>query len=80
MKATELREIDADGLRAKAAEIEDELFRLRIRKAMGQLEKPVRMEFLIEPVGLHKVEGKPFLNAQISAKIDEILGESSRMR
>lgn len=43
MKATELREIDADGLRAKVAEIEDELFRLRIRKAMGQLEKPVAL-------------------------------------
>jgi large subunit ribosomal protein L29 len=43
MKATELREIDADGLRAKAWEIEDELFRLRIRKAMGQLEKPVAL-------------------------------------
>lgn len=43
MKATELREIDADGLRARASEIEDELFRLRIRKAMGQLEKPVAL-------------------------------------
>jgi len=43
MKATELREIDAEGLRAKALEIEDELFRLRIRKAMGQLEKPVAL-------------------------------------
>ena len=43
MKAIELREIDADGLRAKAAEIEGELFRLRIRKAMGQLEKPVAL-------------------------------------
>jgi large subunit ribosomal protein L29 len=43
MKATELREIDADGLRAKVTEIEDELFRLRIRKAMGQLEKPVAL-------------------------------------
>lgn len=43
MKALELRELDADGLRVKAAEIEDELFRLRIRKAMGQLEKPVAL-------------------------------------
>lgn len=43
MKATELREIDADGLRAKAAEIEDELFRMRVKKAMGQLEKPVAL-------------------------------------
>jgi len=43
MKATELRELDADGLRVKVGEIEDELFRLRIRKAMGQLEKPVAL-------------------------------------
>ena len=40
MKATDLRELDADGLRTKVAEIEDEVFRLRIRKSMGQLEKP----------------------------------------
>jgi large subunit ribosomal protein L29 len=43
MKATELRELDADALRAKAAEIEDELFRMRVKKAMGQLEKPVAL-------------------------------------
>jgi large subunit ribosomal protein L29 len=43
MKATELRELDAEGLRAKAGEIEDELFRMRVKKAMGQLEKPVAM-------------------------------------
>jgi large subunit ribosomal protein L29 len=43
MKATELRELDADGLLAKAAEIEDELFRMRVKKAMGQLEKPVAL-------------------------------------
>ncbi len=40
MKATDLRELDADGLRTKVAELEDEVFRLRIRKSMGQLEKP----------------------------------------
>ena len=40
MKATDLRELDADGLRVKVAELEDEVFRLRIRKSMGQLEKP----------------------------------------
>ncbi len=40
MKATDLRDIDVDGLRAKVAELEDEVFRLRIRKSMGQLEKP----------------------------------------
>ena len=40
MKATDLRELDADGLRERVAELEDEVFRLRIRKSMGQLEKP----------------------------------------
>ena len=40
MKATDLRELDVDGLRARVAELEDEVFRLRIRKSMGQLEKP----------------------------------------
>jgi large subunit ribosomal protein L29 len=43
MKATELRELDAEGLRARAAEIEDELFRMRVKKAMGQLDKPVTL-------------------------------------
>ena len=43
MKAPELRELDADGLRARASEIEDELFRMRVKKAMGQLEKPVAL-------------------------------------
>jgi 2-oxoglutarate ferredoxin oxidoreductase subunit alpha len=40
---------------------------------MGQLEKIVRMEYLIEPVGLHKVQGKPFLSGEIAEKIDELL-------
>lgn len=43
MKATELRDLDADGLRAKAGELEDELFRMRVKKAMGQLDKPVAL-------------------------------------
>ena len=40
MKATDLRELDGDDLRTRVAELEDEVFRLRIRKSMGQLEKP----------------------------------------
>jgi large subunit ribosomal protein L29 len=40
MKATDLRELDPNGLRERVAELEDEVFRLRIRKSMGQLEKP----------------------------------------
>ncbi len=40
---------------------------------MGQLEKIIRMQFLIEPVGLHKVQGKPFRNAEIAERIDDLL-------
>jgi large subunit ribosomal protein L29 len=40
MKAIELRELDEDTLQAKAKELDDQLFRMRIQKSMGQLEAP----------------------------------------
>ncbi len=40
MKAIELRELDADSLQAKVKELDDQLFRMRIQKSMGQLEAP----------------------------------------
>lgn len=43
MKAAELRDLDVEALRAKAAEIDDQLFRMRIQKSLGQLEAPGRM-------------------------------------
>jgi large subunit ribosomal protein L29 len=43
MKAVELRDMDAEALRAKSDEIEDQLFRMRIQKSMGQLEAPGKM-------------------------------------
>jgi len=44
MKAAELRDLDVETLRAKTAEIDDQLFRMRIRKSMGQLEAPGKMK------------------------------------
>ena len=44
MKAMELRELDADSLQAKAKELDDQLFRMRIQKSMGQLEAPGKMK------------------------------------
>ena len=44
MKAAELRDMDADALRAKTQEIDDQLFRMRIQKSMGQLEAPGKMK------------------------------------
>jgi large subunit ribosomal protein L29 len=40
MKAIELRDLDDDALQAKARELDDQLFRMRIKKSMGQLEAP----------------------------------------
>jgi large subunit ribosomal protein L29 len=40
MKANELREMDADTLQSKVKELDDQLFRMRIQKSMGQLEAP----------------------------------------
>ena len=40
MKAAELRDMDVDALRARTQEIDDQLFRMRIQKSMGQLEAP----------------------------------------
>ena len=43
MKAAELRDMDAEALRARSQEIDDQLFRMRIQKSMGQLEAPGTM-------------------------------------
>ena len=43
MKAVELRDMDVEALRAKTQEIDDQLFRMRIQKSMGQLEAPGQM-------------------------------------
>jgi large subunit ribosomal protein L29 len=44
MKAVELRDLDVETLRAKTQEIDDQLFRMRIQKSMGQLEAPGKMK------------------------------------
>ncbi len=44
MKAVELRDMDVDGLRSKEHELDDQLFRMRIQKSMGQLEAPGKMK------------------------------------
>jgi large subunit ribosomal protein L29 len=40
MKAVELRDLDTEALRAREQELDDQLFRMRIQKSMGQLEAP----------------------------------------
>ena len=43
MKAAEIRDMDVEALRARTQEIDDQLFRMRIQKAMGQLESPEKI-------------------------------------
>ena len=43
MKVMAIRELTADELRARAKDLDDQLFRLRIQKSMGQLEAPAKV-------------------------------------
>jgi large subunit ribosomal protein L29 len=43
VKAAEIRELTVDDLRAREKELDDQLFRLRIQKSMGQLEAPAKV-------------------------------------
>jgi large subunit ribosomal protein L29 len=43
MKAAEIRDMGIDELRAQEKDLDDQLFRLRIQKSMGQLEAPLKV-------------------------------------
>jgi large subunit ribosomal protein L29 len=46
MKVEELRELDADALQTRSNELDDQMFRMRIQKSMGQLEAPGKVKNL----------------------------------
>ena len=43
MKVGEIRELSEDELRGREKDLDDQLFRLRIQKSMGQLEAPAKV-------------------------------------
>ena len=43
MTAAELRDLPADDLQAKVSELEDALFRMRMKLAVGQLERALTL-------------------------------------
>jgi large subunit ribosomal protein L29 len=43
MKAAEIRELSVNELQQKVQELDDQLFRLRIQKSMGQLESASKL-------------------------------------
>jgi large subunit ribosomal protein L29 len=46
MKYQELKDLTAEELRQKAAELSEELFKLRLRQASSQVENPMRIRQL----------------------------------
>ena len=46
MKVHEIRELNVDELNGKVKDLQDQVFRLRIQKAMGQLDTPSKMRTL----------------------------------
>ena len=45
IEVTELRELTVDDLQTRARDLEDQLFRMRIQKSLGQLDAPVKLRF-----------------------------------
>lgn len=45
-KPSELRDLSPDDLRQKEHELSDQLFRMRLQKAMGQLDVPTKIRTL----------------------------------
>ena len=46
MKVAEMRELSLDELHTREKDLDDQIFRLRIQKSMGQLEAPARVREL----------------------------------
>jgi large subunit ribosomal protein L29 len=42
-KIAELRDLSVEELRAKQKDLDDQLFRMRIQKSMGQLDAPLKV-------------------------------------
>ena len=40
---------------------------------LGQLYWVLRAKYLVDVIGLHKVQGKPFMQSEIEGKIEEVL-------
>jgi large subunit ribosomal protein L29 len=46
MKMAEIQDLSVDELQGRERELDDQLFRLRIQKSMGQLEAPAKVRDL----------------------------------
>ena len=58
MKAAEIRDLGIDELRAQEKDLDDQLFRLRIQKSMGQLEAPLKVRTMRRDLARLLPDGK----------------------
>ena len=45
MDVGDLRDLSVDDLQARAKELEDQLFRMRLQQSLGQLDAPLKLRF-----------------------------------
>ena len=45
MNVAELRDLSVSDLEARAKELEDQLFRMRIQQSLGQLDAPLKLRY-----------------------------------
>jgi large subunit ribosomal protein L29 len=45
MDVAELRDLSVDDLQARAKELEDQIFRMRLQQSLGQLDAPLKLRF-----------------------------------
>jgi large subunit ribosomal protein L16 len=50
----ELRDLSVDDLEARAKELEDQLFRMRLQQSLGQLDAPLKLRFTRRDPGAHQ--------------------------
>jgi large subunit ribosomal protein L29 len=53
-KIAELRDLSVEELRAKQKDLDDQLFRMRIQKSMGQLDAPLKVRHVRRDLALVK--------------------------
>ena len=45
MEVAELRDLSIEDLQARARELEDQLFRMRLQQSLGQLDAPLKLRY-----------------------------------
>ena len=64
IEVAELRDMSVEDLQARARELEDQLFRMRLQQSLGQLDAPLKLRFTRRDL----------------ARIKTVIGEKQRSR